>query len=175
MLVDGTLTAGGTLEVLLDGYSPVLGDSFALFGFSAATGGFDFSLPALAGELAWDTSSLLTTGELSVVASIAENADFDGDGDVDGRDFLIWQRGFGLADQEDNSLGDADGSGTVDAGDLAVWQTQYGNSSELLSASVAVPEPSALVLAGIVVGLLSAKRRVARFCRRPERVTRSII
>src|SRR5262245_39274161 len=38
--------------------------------------------------------------------------DFDGDGDVDGRDFLVWQRG---------------GSpNPLSAGDLAQWQANYG-------------------------------------------------
>ena len=69
----------------------------------------------------------------------ADNADFDSDGDVDGRDFLIWQRGFGTG----NSLadGDANSSGTVDGADFSVWQTQYGSGS-LVSLRQAVPEPA---------------------------------
>jgi hypothetical protein len=57
--------------------------------------------------------------------------DFDRDGDVDGRDFLVWQRGYGTE---------------FDAADLADWQSNYGMSSlaMLLSGqqSLAVPEPS---------------------------------
>ncbi|MDZ4658723.1 MAG: PEP-CTERM sorting domain-containing protein [Bythopirellula sp.] len=42
----------------------------------------------------------------------AASADFDGDTDIDGRDFLLWQRG---------------GSpNPFSAGDLALWQDQYG-------------------------------------------------
>jgi hypothetical protein len=70
---------------------------------------------------------------------LASAADFDIDGDVDGRDFLAWQRG--------ESPSPWSGS------DLAAWQTQYG-SPPLVSAlrllpsalSVAVPEPGALTL-----------------------------
>ena len=40
VLVDGLLTAGGTLEVVLDGYSPVAGDEFSILGFESAVGGF---------------------------------------------------------------------------------------------------------------------------------------
>jgi hypothetical protein len=58
--------------------------------------------------------------------------DFDGDGDVDGRDFLTWQRNPGI-------------------GDLADWQNNYGAGS--LGAVTAVPEPGALWLA---VGCLLA-------------------
>jgi len=78
------------------------------------------------------------------------NADFDGDVDVDGADFLIWQRGLGSVGQVDNSNGDADLSGTVDGADLAVWETQYGNPPPLAAASAIVPEPSSVVL---IVGL----------------------
>ncbi len=71
------------------------------------------------------------------------SADFDGDGDIDGQDFLVWQRGFGLEAQADNTLGDADFSGVVDADDLAVWQEQYG-VPELLA--TVIPEPTSWML-----------------------------
>jgi Dockerin type I domain len=74
-----------------------------------------------------------------------ESADFDGDGDVDGRDFLIWQRGFGQSGQADNSLGDANLDGTIDSLDLGVWQNQFGQVP--LAAVQAVPECSSLVFA----------------------------
>ena len=60
------------------------------------------------------------------------SADFDFDGDVDGRDFLAWQRG--------------ESPSPLSAGDLELWQAEYGNSQ--LSAAAAVPEPSALLLVG---------------------------
>jgi hypothetical protein len=62
-----------------------------------------------------------TDGELNE----PDSADFDGDGDVDGRDFLAWQRGFGTSNavKED---GDADNEGSVNGVDLTIWQDQYG-------------------------------------------------
>lgn len=77
------------------------------------------------------------------------SADFDSDGDVDGQDFLVWQRGFGLNAQTDNTLGDANFDGTVDGDDLAVWQDQYGMPAEL--ANIVVPEPANMAFA---IGLL---------------------
>ncbi len=71
------------------------------------------------------------------------NADFDGDGEVDGRDFLVWQRGFGGAGSL--ATGDANNDGTVDGVDLGIWQTQYNNAG-LLATAEAVPEPAGLVL-----------------------------
>lgn len=53
------------------------------------------------------------------------HGDFDLDGDIDGRDFLIWQRGFGAAGVN-RASGDATGDGDVDGNDLAVWQVTYG-------------------------------------------------
>jgi hypothetical protein len=44
------------------------------------------------------------------------SADFDADGDVDGSDFLEWQRGLGSS---------------LDASDLVNWQTQFGSGGGL--------------------------------------------
>lgn len=51
-------------------------------------------------------------------------ADFNRDKDVDGEDFLAWQRGVDLGTTR--AEGDADGSGEVDGTDLALWQSEYG-------------------------------------------------
>jgi CSLREA domain-containing protein len=56
------------------------------------------------------------------------NADFDGDGDIDGRDFLIWQRGYGRKSGAAQSDGDATVDGRVDGVDLVVWQGTYGET-----------------------------------------------
>jgi alpha-galactosidase len=75
----------------------------------------------------------------------AITADFDEDGDIDGRDFLSWQRGFGTLVGATLSQGDADHDGDVDGDDLGVWHAQYvGN---LAASSVQIPEPSAMILA----------------------------
>jgi hypothetical protein len=54
-------------------------------------------------------------------------ADFNSDGDVDGSDFLTWQRGLGVGSSSaTQASGNADGDQDVDASDLAVWRTQFG-------------------------------------------------
>lgn len=85
-----------------------------------------------------------------LAAELFGDADFDADGRVDGRDFLAWQRGFGL-NKAQLSDGDANGDETVDIADLAFWSSQYGTSSDLnltiatLQGVVSVvPEPSSL-------------------------------
>jgi hypothetical protein len=160
LIIGGTLMAGGTLDIDLQSYSPVAGDSFNLFTFASALGSFTLDLPALAAGLNWDATSLLTTGELAVVAAaIKENADFNGDGTVDGRDFLIWQRGFG--GEASLATGDANADGSVDADDLAIWQNQYGTLSELTAANATVPEPSSLLTAAMTFILASLTRKRA--------------
>ena len=75
-------------------------------------------------------------------------ADFDDDDDIDGTDFLTWQRNVGTGTTR--SAGDADGDGDVDADDLAIWENSYGRPAPAaLSASSAlsVPEPSSFCLA----------------------------
>ncbi|WP_152099373.1 choice-of-anchor Q domain-containing protein [Lacipirellula parvula] len=54
------------------------------------------------------------------------NADFNNDGRVDGADFLIWQRGFGIATGATHSQGDANFDGDVDSNDLDIWKQQFG-------------------------------------------------
>ena len=81
-----------------------------------------------------------------------DDADFDGDDDVDVADLMILQRGFGLTGQGDNSNGDADGSGTVDDMDLAVWQSQFGTGGAAAALGT-IPEPGALLLAAVAAAI----------------------
>jgi len=76
--------------------------------------------------------------------------DFDADNDVDGNDFLVWQRGLGT---------------THDADDLADWRANFGMSTARTTAAgttAAVPEPAtwtALILAGLAAA--ASRRRFA--------------
>lgn len=65
--------------------------------------------------------------------------DFNEDGNVDGRDFLAWQR--------DPSVGD-----------LADWQAHYGTGT-LAAAATAVPEPTTLTVVFLVGVALVSRRR----------------
>lgn len=72
-------------------------------------------------------------GDYGTFPAPALPGDFDEDSDVDGLDFLTWQRG-----ESPNPLSQAD---------LNDWQTNYGTVATLTVTTVAVPEPSALLLA----------------------------
>lgn len=101
---------------------------------------------------------------------------FDGeeyvfDGDVDGSDFLTWQRnlGFGVGlgpiagETATRQHGDGNRDRTVDGADLTVWTDNYGQGVSAASAITAVPEPATLVM--VLMGL--ACRGLAR----PRRTT----
>jgi serpin B len=80
---------------------------------------------------------------IPVVAQAPTNADFDGDGDIDGRDFLAWQRGYGTTPNAVRADGDSNSDGHVDADDLYVWQASYGEGvNEPLAAVVDSEQPS---------------------------------
>lgn len=64
-------------------------------------------------------------GAYELQAPPQQTADFDQDGDVDGGDFLIWQRNAGTLTGANISEGDADLDGDVDADDLNEWQARY--------------------------------------------------
>ncbi|BBO33732.1 dockerin type I domain-containing protein [Lacipirellula parvula] len=97
------------------------------------------------------TASLQVTGT---------EADFNQNGVVDGADFLIWQRGSGLASGATRALGDANADGAVNQFDLNIWRGQYGATTSPPVA--AVPEPATLggaLLAAASFLPLARKRR----------------
>jgi len=121
-----------------------------------SNGGSLYSLDLI---LEGGTGDLFKFNNGGLFVGLPEDADFDEDNDVDGQDFLAWQRGFGsaggLAD------GDANGDGVVNGSDLAIWEGQFGTVAALgalAGASTAVPEPTTLGLFLAATGLLLTRR-----------------
>jgi hypothetical protein len=75
---------------------------------------------------------------LVLATPVAIPGDFDADDDVDGRDFLIWQR-------------------NPSVGDLSDWQANYGVGA-VVSSSVAVPEPGLGISFSVVALVLVSHR-----------------
>ncbi len=93
---------------------------------------------------------------ISEAAPAVDTADFDDDGDVDGDDFLTWQRGLGTTGAT-LAQGDANDDDVVNAQDLAIWKAQFGMPGA--SAAVgAVPECSSLALALAALAGLGRRR-----------------
>ena len=91
-----------------------------------------------------DADFVLDNFQVEVIDAVGTPGDFNGDGLVDGLDFLMWQRG--------------ETSPPLDAGDLALWQANYGTTSVTSNGSV-VPEPSSLVLLVLCSGLGLVRRK----------------
>jgi len=146
--VDGTAMLGGELNLaLINSFAPTLGNSFEILSAAGGVlGEFDtvvFNTPGgayLGGGLALDVIYNPTDVSVDVISVLL--GDFDVDGDVDGFDFLKWQR--------DPSVGP-----------LADWEANYGMVAALSATSAAVPEPTSFLLATLVglYGLGATHRR----------------
>lgn len=82
--------------------------------------------------------------------------DFDGDGDVDGADFVAWQTNFPTQSGASRADGDANGDDKVDGADFAVWQDSF--SSAAGGGTSPVPEPNTALIALTAAALLAAGR-----------------
>lgn len=69
------------------------------------------------------------------------DGDFDSDTDVDGADFLKWQRDF------------------VDASNLTLWEDNFGFSAPLTVTSATVPELNTAAIASLAIVILGVNRR----------------
>lgn len=138
----------GELSELWSGDAELLspGASFSLGGlFDEASGVQDIIL-----EFQLDDEASFRTGVVKY-ATLVTSGDFDDDGDVDGADFLAWQRGLSPR--------------PLSQADLAVWQVDFGSTNSLRPALNAVPEPTSLGLAcfALVAGMCVRRRGLAQF------------
>ncbi|QEG33640.1 hypothetical protein [Bythopirellula goksoeyrii] len=138
---NGILDLDGTLDVtFLNNFMPSLGDSFEIITAANVIDEFAFeNLPDI-GPLLWNVNYGATSVLLEVLSPFT--ADFDQDGDVDGNDFLVWQRNPGV-------------------GSLIDWQAQYGSVLPLTANANAVPEPQELFIL-TCIALFSCMQRVIR-------------
>lgn len=70
--------------------------------------------------------------------------DYDGDHDVDGADFLVWQQDLGSTT---DLAADGSGNGVVDGADLTVWSGAFGTAPPAAAAAQAAPEPASCLTA----------------------------
>jgi hypothetical protein len=91
--------------------------------------------------------------------AVSDNADFDEDTDIDGNDFLIWQRGNGIqAPDASHTDGDANGDLAVNGDDLVIWDMQFGGPPPTAAALATVPEPSSVILLLLAISALAISR-----------------
>jgi len=126
----------------INGQSVPLSNESRIFSSSSANGWIGVEPYLHIREVrVWEPISVLLT-------PFVETADFDADGDVDGRDLLIWQRHCGMSSALIEH-GDANWDGLVDSADLGIWQTQYGEPASPIFATI--PEPAALLMS--IIGI----------------------
>jgi hypothetical protein len=111
----------------------------------------------LAFSLAASTSTQLI---LTAVSGLA--GDFNNDGAVDAADYTVWRDSLGAA--AGSLLNDSLGT-PIGVAQYETWRANFGTSlaSLALDAPAAVPEPTALVAAGLL--LILAAVRTRRCCR----------
>ncbi|MEM9658003.1 MAG: PEP-CTERM sorting domain-containing protein, partial [Planctomycetota bacterium] len=144
----------GNLVVELDGFTPFGGESYELISAGTVTGdeflSVDVDLAPLLDGLSWEVAVDGSSVLLNVLGSAGVPGDFDGDGQVDGADLLLWQRG-GSPDP-------------LSAADLATWEANFGAGATQAAAISAVPEPRTiwlLFVAAVSLGFQIARRRNA--------------
>ena len=152
--VIGDLHLDGALQVvLIDDFVPGVGDSFDILDWDTlADAEFDtVDLPALVGRKAWNSSSLYSAGEISVIGMIP--GDTDVDWDVDSTDYANFLAAFGGAGDWHTDFNE---DGMVDLDDFALMRDYFGTVATP-PAPAATPEPGTLLL--LSLGGLAILRR----------------
>jgi T5SS/PEP-CTERM-associated repeat protein len=162
LVVNGDLTLGGTLSVLLlDDYSPAAGATFDILNWTNLTGTFStLQLPTLAGSLTWNTTGLYTDGVLAVDGEGGLMGDYNSDGAVNAADYVVWRKNNGTQEEYDRwraNFGRPPGAGAAAA----------ASSGSIGSVSAAVPEPEAATLMLLGISATYLLSRAARSNRRP--------
>jgi autotransporter-associated beta strand protein len=159
MSVAGLAQLGGTLFIDFDGTSPFpVGSSLRLLHAAGGiTGAFSqVQMSMLPAGSQWAVEYGQNSVTLSRLANAFNSADFDFDGDIDGADFLAWQRNVGTV----GPMGDANADGAVNALDLNVLKAQFGQPAPSLPASQPVPEPAAVLMCVAALLVTLGRRRV---------------
>jgi autotransporter-associated beta strand protein len=177
--VAGQLSLGGALNVLLiNGFSPALGNSFDILDSHTSIGLFsNLTLPPLTPGLAWNTTRLYSSGILSVIDGNYLPGDLNRDGhvtasdlpallsalaDLPGYQATHGPGGTALTDQQLLQIADLDNDGAVTNADIQALIFYLSHSNAFAASSpLPVPEPSSLALAVIAFVAATAVR-----CRR---------
>jgi hypothetical protein len=149
LLINGTATLGGTLQVnLLNAFVPQVGNSFEIIrafgGVSGAFANTSFAgMPGITWRLAYEPLAV----RLFVDAVTSLPGDFNLNGFVDAADYSVWRKSVGATG---TNPADADGNGVVDQGDYDIWRANFGRSVAAPASGSAVsgvPEPATVMLA----------------------------
>lgn len=140
LVVNDAAVLGGELSIdLLAGFTPGAVDSFTVLTAATLSGQFmNVSSGSRLATVGQEGSFLVSYDGVAntiVLSDFLFSGDFDADGDVDGLDFLKWQRG--------------ESPDPFSASDLAAWQSNYGAATASSPSLAIVPEPNSLLLFGL--------------------------
>lgn len=148
LTIAGDATLDGVIDVsLINAFTPTVGQQFTILTANSIVN----SGLMLGGSAA--SSFNLLVDSTSVILQAITPGDFDADGDVDGRDFLVWQR--------DTNVGDlADWQANYGAGAIGAISSYIAAAESMNGGASPVPEPAGLVLA--LIGLMASACRKLR-------------
>ncbi len=178
------VTVSNSADVMFSNGADVLHYSLTTAG--SVTGSFlNQNDSALGGSnlhsVGFDTSSIgLNTGTITVTSSnqaipvgtinipisflVVLPGDYNGDGTVDARDYVVWRKNSGLMGGATYTQGDGNRDGDVTQADYTIWQSHFGQTASGagadLASATAVPEPSTLGL--VIIGICLAGWRPTR-------------
>ena len=122
----------GTLELLVDpdetaNITSLIGSTFSLFDWTGVTPAGGFAQITTAAGLVWDTSTLYTNGNVTLLEVPGYLfGDFNEDGLVDATDMLTLQANFGTTSGATPAQGDADADGDVNFIDQRILEARFG-------------------------------------------------
>jgi hypothetical protein len=134
---------GGTLEVSLAGFTPIVGNTFTLITANEGINGQFENLQLPAG-FQWNVAYNLTNVVLSV-EGLGLDGDFNGDSKVDMADYVVWRKSNGTPQS------------------YQLWRSHYGMSGGSGSGrglNASVPEPSSFFFALLAAcGMVFVRKR----------------
>lgn len=149
LVVDGTAALGGNLAVsTLNGFTPANGNSWQIIAAGSIAGTFGSVTPGYSIQQQGNNLMLFFGNPLQA-------GDYNGDGLVNGGDYVAWRRAMANAGTLQNETASP---GVVDQADYDAWRANYGaNNGAASGAAVesgAVPEPATRILVVVFAGVV---------------------
>jgi len=92
-------------------------------------------------------------------AAASPSGDYNGNGQVDAADYVVWRKTLNSAASPAGSGADGNQSGLIDSGDYTYWRLRFGNTTSGFASGSSVPEPASSVLILLVGPLAFCLRR----------------
>ena len=111
-------------------------------------------------EISDGSGLAIEIARFSIVAFEGFAGDFNDDGVVDAADYTVWRDALAANPNDDSPLnGAGNGDGVIDIQDYDLWVNNFGSGS---SVATSIPEPAAISLAVLLIGLGVVRRSYCR-------------